>query len=64
MRIKVDSELCQGHGLCILTAPELFHMNEIEHAEVSVADVPEALSGEAATAIGGCPEGAISEVDE
>lgn len=28
MRIKVDLDLCQGHGVCVNEAPELFELDE------------------------------------
>jgi ferredoxin len=62
MRISVDEQVCQGHGLCIGTAPELFRMNEIEHAAVISPDVPDLMAEIAHAAVRQCPEGAISVV--
>jgi len=28
VRIKVDLDLCQGHGVCVSEAPELFELDE------------------------------------
>ena len=61
MKLKVDSNRCQGHTLCHLVAPDLFALSEIDgHASPTVAEVPEEMIGEAQIAADGCPEQAIS----
>jgi ferredoxin len=65
MRIVIDSELCQGHALCFGAAPDLFDLRDDDgHAEVRVSEVPEQLISVAQRAAQGCPEGAISIIDE
>jgi len=60
MKIKVDRDLCQGHGRCVIVAPELFAFADGEdQAHVFTENVPaesEALAERAARA---CPERAV-----
>lgn len=28
MRVVVDTMLCEGHGVCVLSAPEVFELDE------------------------------------
>jgi ferredoxin len=60
MKVRVDPEICQGHTLCAMTAPDLFELSDIDgHASAVSEDVPaekETLAKEAART---CPEQAI-----
>jgi ferredoxin len=60
MKVRVDPDLCQGHTLCAMTAPELFTLSDIDgHAQAIEGDVSadqELLAKEAARS---CPEQAI-----
>ena len=41
MRVRVNDELCQGHGLCRLSAPDLFFAREEDgNAYVKDENVP------------------------
>lgn len=61
MKLTVDSNRCQGHTLCHLSAPELFVLSEIEgHASAAVEEVPEGSRHLAQTAADACPEQAIA----
>ena len=63
MHVKVEEDRCQGHGLCRLSAPDLFFASEEDgHAYVKSEDVPAGLEGDAQLAAESCPELAI-EVD-
>lgn len=64
MRVSVDPDACQGHGLCQLTAPDVFapteedgHAYVLQH-EVAGEDATAAADGAAA-----CPERAITVAD-
>ena len=60
MKVRVDPDICQGHTLCAMTAPNLFELSDIDgHAHAVSEDVPadqETLAKEAART---CPEQAI-----
>ena len=64
MRISVDLDLCQGHGVCVGEAPEIFEMERNEAGEDKVVlrmqqPPPEQLTKVRAAAQH-CPTGALS----
>ena len=64
MQVRIDPDVCQGHTLCHLAAPDIFLLRDDDgHSNVASPDVPpdreEAVRRAAAT----CPEGAIT-IDE
>lgn len=60
MRVRVDPDVCQGHTLCHLAAPQLFQLRDEDgHAYVVSEDVPPELEALAIRAEMGCPERAI-----
>jgi ferredoxin len=64
MKIVFDEGACQGHGLCAMTAPDLFDLAEEDgHAIVKFAKVPTQLEEMARRAVDGCPERALSLAD-
>jgi len=65
MRIVVDRDLCQGHGMCVLEAPDVFALGKHD-AQVSVLDENPAESERDAVrrAITYCPTGALSVSEE
>lgn len=63
MKVRVIEDKCQGHGLCRLSAPDLFHAREEDgHAYVNDETVPAGQEDEAQLAADSCPELAI-EID-
>ncbi|HVM07726.1 MAG TPA: ferredoxin [Acidimicrobiales bacterium] len=65
MRIKLDSEKCQGHGRCYSLAPSLFESDDEGYAvliggEGNERDVPAEHEREARLAVDNCPEFAIT----
>jgi ferredoxin len=64
MRIRIDSDKCQGHNRCYALAPELFDVDDYGSALVlNDGIVPAELEDKARLAIANCPEFAISEAD-
>lgn len=60
MRVEVDASKCQGHTLCAMAAPEVFHLREEDgHAEVPQPEVAPEHEEAVRRAARGCPEGAI-----
>ena len=60
MQVWVDSDRCQGHGLCNMVAPDLFELNDEDGRSVPVTgEVDEALRDLLIRAAGNCPEQAI-----
>jgi ferredoxin len=60
MRVRVDPDLCVGHGRCYALAADVFGADDYGHAEVLVADVDGALLEQARIAVDNCPERAIT----
>lgn len=60
MRVRVDSEKCQGHNRCYALAPELFDVDELGNAhELNGGLVPAGLEDKARLAAANCPEFAV-----
>jgi ferredoxin len=64
MRVHVDYDLCQGHGMCVLEAPEVFALDKDDDQVRLLVDEPdESLRGKVTAAIQYCPTTALS-IDE
>jgi len=60
MRVRIKAELCQGHAMCRLACPEVFHLNDDDgHAYVTSEDVPPKFEPNVQQAVQSCPEQAI-----
>ena len=60
MHITVDYDLCEGHGQCLMAAPELFDLPDgAEQVVVLNPDPPESERDRAARAAAMCPALAI-----
>ena len=65
MRVRVDSEKCQGHNRCFVVAGELFELDDYGYAhEVNDGVVPPDLAEKARLAVINCPERAIAIEEE
>ena len=65
MRIKVDTEKCEGHNRCFAVAGELFELDDSGYAhEFGDGKVPAGLEEKARLAVDNCPEYAIEIVEE
>ncbi|WP_438278290.1 ferredoxin [Nitrobacter sp.] len=65
LRIRVDSDKCQGNARCKSLAPELFELDEWGYArEIGDGTVPAGLEDKAWLAQANCPEIAIAIVEE
>ena len=59
MRVRIDSQRCQGHVRCYATVPEIIDVDEQGHGTVRTADIPPELEEKVHLSVGGCPERAI-----
>lgn len=61
MRVIVDQDRCEGHGLCTHSAPTIFSLDDDGDLvnEFADADVPEDLARAAQEAIDVCPVAAL-----
>jgi ferredoxin len=61
MRVGVDLDVCQGHGVCHMSAPDVYELDpEDGHSIVMVDPVPPELEVAAQLGVDSCPERAIS----
>lgn len=58
-RIRIDTDICTGHGRCYMLAPDLFEADDSGYGVVTRPDVPDSLLEQAESARQNCPERAI-----
>jgi ferredoxin len=63
MNVKVDRDLCVGHGRCYVLCPEVYGEDEEGYCVISRADVPAEHQEKARRAADNCPEQAITVED-
>lgn len=63
MRVRVDPRLCEGHGLCLQLAPEVFDLNDDETAVCVEYPHPEFFT-DIKAAVAACPRQAITVADD
>ena len=60
MKVVVDLDLCQGHGVCAGEAPEVFAVDPAESRVVLLVESPpEALRARVEAAVRYCPTRAL-----
>lgn len=59
MKIRIESELCTGHGRCYALAPSLFEADNDGFGQVLDEDVPPDREADARRAAASCPERAV-----
>jgi len=61
MQVKVDQDVCGGHGDCVMTSPEVFDFaGDDDVVSVLITEPPENLWDSVREACEVCPTGAIS----
>jgi ferredoxin len=65
-RIEVDLDLCQGHAMCELEAPDYFRVPKRGTVEILDAEPPDDARSQIELAVEMCPTRALSitEIDE
>jgi ferredoxin len=63
MRIVVDRDLCDGHGMCEAMAHEFFELDDDDVMTVLVESPPEAERAKVHAAVQACPALALSLQD-
>ena len=63
MRVRVDVDLCQGHGVCVNEAPEVFELDGAGPVSIRLPEPPDELRARVADALRYCPTGAIALED-
>ncbi|MGM7666563.1 ferredoxin [Microbacterium sp. A93] len=65
MRINLDRNVCQGHGLCQMNAPHLFTLSEEDGLAIQPSNpIPQEYEEEGRLAVASCPEFALSLIEE
>jgi ferredoxin len=65
MKLRIDSDRCQGHGRCYDLAPGLFGEDDEGYGRVlGDGEVPPGSEHEARLAVANCPEHAIEASGE
>lgn len=63
MKVRIDSELCQGHQLCAVFAPDVFGADDEGFAVLTdgttEGTIDRSLADQAVEARDSCPEAAI-----
>ena len=60
LRVRIDSNVCTGHGRCYSLAPEVFQADDSGYSTVIHEEVSEELRAKAQIGVQNCPERAIS----
>jgi ferredoxin len=63
MKVDVNHDVCEGHGKCEMSAPEVFELRDDDLSYVLVDDVPAELKEKVDRAIRLCPRAAIRWVE-
>jgi len=58
--VRVDADLCVGHGRCYVLAPDVFGTDDFGHSVVLEEQISESLRAQAQTGADNCPEKAIT----
>jgi ferredoxin len=64
MKIIVDRDLCEANGVCTSWAPEVFLLDDKNRMVLAVERPGPELGGKIQQAVGRCPRGALSVVDD
>ncbi|UYP19635.1 ferredoxin [Rhodococcus sp. Z13] len=64
MRIEADLDLCQGHAMCSMEAPDVFEVPKHGVVRVLLDPVPEDLRPDAEAAVKYCPTQALRIVED
>jgi ferredoxin len=64
MKVRVNTEICAGFGICLGIAPEVFELHDDGYAVVLVSEVPPELEDLVRRAATQCPAQAIFVSDD
>ena len=59
-KVEVDLDLCQGHAMCEIEAPDYFQVPKRGQVEILDSEPPEEARPEIAQAVWACPTRALS----
>lgn len=64
MKVRINSEICAGFGICLGIAPDVFELHDDGYAVVLVSDVKPEDEETMRLAVNQCPSQAISLVED
>lgn len=64
MKVRVDTEICAGFGICVGICPEVFELHDDGYATVLVSEVPPEFEDLVHRAADQCPAQAIFLSDD
>jgi ferredoxin len=64
MRVTVDLDLCQGHGVCESEAPSVFELAKNEQVAIVDESPSEELRSQVQAAVRYCPTSALRIIEE
>jgi ferredoxin len=59
-RVEVDADLCQGHAMCEVEAPDVFTVPKRGTVEITDPEPPDELREDVERAVDMCPTRALS----
>lgn len=60
LNIVVDRDLCEGNGLCVLVAPQVFDIDATDTLQVKEPQPTAAHLSQVEDAVRRCPKGALA----
>ena len=60
MKIVVDFEVCEGHGLCVAACPDVFQLDDDGTLDLLQSEPPAELEAQVRSAAALCPTAAIT----
>lgn len=64
MKVTLDTDLCEAHGLCEVSAPELFQLGDEDIVTILDDNPAPELHDAARRAAGSCPRIAVQIVED
>ncbi|WP_241385673.1 ferredoxin [Rhodococcus sp. CH91] len=64
MRIEADLDLCQGHAMCSMEAPDVFAVAKRGEVEILLDPVPDGMRPAVEDAVKYCPTQALRIVED
>ena len=60
VKVRVDADLCVGHGRCYVLAPDVFGTDDFGHCVILIEEAAGDLEAQARLGAENCPELAIT----
>ncbi|WP_416062823.1 ferredoxin [Rhodococcus indonesiensis] len=64
MKVEADLDLCQGHAMCSLEAPDVFDVPRHGTVRILMDGIPENRRGDVESAVRYCPTRALRIVED